>query len=61
MEAKHHPGNAASGRVLVKAGFVSIGVSPAQQIGDRTIPPHPLYELRAEVPSRPRAPVRGRP
>ncbi|MFF5535777.1 GNAT family N-acetyltransferase [Streptomyces cinerochromogenes] len=61
MEAKHHPDNAASGRVLVKAGFVPVGVTPAQQVGDRTLPPHPLYELRAQAPFRPKAPVREHP
>ncbi|GGS79387.1 GNAT family N-acetyltransferase [Streptomyces cinerochromogenes] len=60
MEAKHHPDNAASGRVLVKAGFVPTGVTPAQQVGGRTLPPHPLYELRASVLSPRRAPVHAR-
>lgn len=59
MEAKHHPDNAASGRVLVKAGFVPIGATPPQTAGDSTFPPHPRYELRAQPSWRNGAPVPG--
>ncbi|WP_328806358.1 GNAT family N-acetyltransferase [Streptacidiphilus fuscans] len=45
LEAKHHPDNVASGRVLDKAGFIRIGVSNVRT-EDGTVVPYPVYELR---------------
>lgn len=45
IEAKHHPNNPASGRVLAKAGFACIGTSRLHTEHGVVIP-YPVYELR---------------
>ncbi|MFG2483497.1 GNAT family N-acetyltransferase [Streptomyces virginiae] len=44
LEAKHHPDNPASGRVLAKAGFTCIGTVDLHA-GDGQPVPYPVYEL----------------
>ncbi|MFC6136487.1 MULTISPECIES: GNAT family N-acetyltransferase [Streptomyces] len=44
LEAKHHPDNPASGRVLAKAGFTRIGTVDLH-VGDGQPVPYPVYEL----------------
>lgn len=43
LEAKHHPANPASGRVLAKAGFLPTGALRRAERG--TVVTYPLYEL----------------
>ncbi|GAA4912733.1 GNAT family N-acetyltransferase [Streptomyces coeruleoprunus] len=45
LEAKHHPRNLASGRVLTKAGFECIGTSELHTT-DGVIVPYPVYAFR---------------
>ncbi|WKX70922.1 GNAT family N-acetyltransferase [Streptomyces sp. XD-27] len=45
LEAKHHPENPASGRVLAKAGFQCVRTSNLHAI-DGVMVPYPVYELR---------------
>ncbi|MFI6359619.1 GNAT family N-acetyltransferase [Streptomyces sp. NPDC050743] len=45
IEAKHHPDNPASGRVLVKAGFVRTGTLDFADGRGGTVS-YPMYELR---------------
>lgn len=45
IEAKHHPNNPASGRVLAKAGFAAIGTSRLHT-EHGVVVPYPIYELR---------------
>ncbi|MER8118012.1 GNAT family N-acetyltransferase [Streptomyces sp. NPDC094031] len=45
LEAKHHPDNLASGRVLIKAGFTCVGMSDLHTEGG-VVMPYPKYELR---------------
>ncbi|WP_328900612.1 GNAT family N-acetyltransferase [Streptomyces sp. NBC_00441] len=47
LEAMHHPGNPASGRVLAKAGFTRIGTSDRQT--DNGAVPYELYALEHEI------------
>lgn len=42
LEAKHHPGNPASGRVLVKAGFTRVGTAGLPHT-DGVVVPYPVY------------------
>ncbi|MFY4719140.1 GNAT family N-acetyltransferase [Streptomyces sp. LaBMicrA B280] len=50
LEAKHHPANPASGRVLAKAGFTCVGTSDLHAEGGVVVP-YPAYELRRYGPS----------
>ncbi|MDT0546953.1 GNAT family N-acetyltransferase [Streptomyces lonegramiae] len=45
LEAKHHPANPASGRVLAKAGFTCLGL-PDLRAEDGVVVPYPVYEIR---------------
>ncbi|GHE04131.1 GNAT family N-acetyltransferase [Streptomyces alanosinicus] len=47
IEAKHHPDNPASGRVLVKAGFVPVREAEPVTVEDGVVLLHPVYELIA--------------
>ncbi|KPI05900.1 GCN5-related N-acetyltransferase [Actinobacteria bacterium OK074] len=60
LEARHHPDNPASGRVLLKAGFVQTDATAPQQAAEEAVPPHLLYELRAEAPELIASPCPGR-
>ncbi|MFJ5546668.1 GNAT family N-acetyltransferase [Streptomyces sp. NPDC093225] len=48
LEAKHHPDNPASGRVLAKAGFTRIGTVDLHA-GDGQRVPYPVYELHGRT------------
>ncbi|MBK0374187.1 GNAT family N-acetyltransferase [Streptomyces sp. RB110-1] len=48
LEATHHPGNPASGRVLTKAGFVRIGTADRSTYTGTL--PYELYALEARAP-----------
>ncbi|MFJ9849432.1 GNAT family N-acetyltransferase [Streptomyces sp. NPDC101150] len=46
LSAKHHPDNPASGRVLIKAGFVQTGTVPTGPALGRPGVHFPVYEIR---------------
>lgn len=54
LEAKHHPDNPASGRVLAKAGFRCRGISDlhADHAEDGVAWPYPVYEIRRPAARR---------
>ncbi|MFF4524261.1 GNAT family N-acetyltransferase [Streptomyces bluensis] len=45
LEAKHHPDNPASGRVLAKSGFTYVGMSDLRTENGAVVP-YPVYEIR---------------
>ncbi|MFC0601103.1 GNAT family N-acetyltransferase [Streptomyces palmae] len=50
LEARHHPGNPASGRVLAKAGFTRTGTCD-RRVEDGTFVPYETYAMRHDSTS----------